>query len=236
MAKASAGPKFSRRDERDLLRSASDALPLDFPNPERIGCPEARTLEAVAARHLEIANIDDVVDHIATCSPCYAIYTLYRKKYCSRKNRNRSITAAVVFGALIGTWFLAHPIQPGRKTSTTPMSQVAPSIAVLDFRNRTFERSDKPQTTGSITTPHLPPSLLSLKILLPLGTEDGQYSLQFRDAAGGIEAQTTGAARWDGAKETLAARIDLRAVKPGLYTLAVRKGTSSWREYSVFLD
>jgi hypothetical protein len=73
-------------------------------------------------------------------------------------------------------------------------------------------------------------------MLLPLGTEDGQYSLQFRNSAGEITAQTTGTAKFDGTTETLSARIDLRKVEPGQYTLEIRQGTSSWRRYSVFVD
>ena len=60
--------------------------------------------------------------------------------------------------------------------------------------------------------------------------------LQFRNNAGGIAAQSTGTAKWDGTTETLSARIDLRTIEPGQYTLAVRKGASSWRQYSVFVD
>ena len=236
MARTMAKPKFARSSESELLRSATDAVPLDFPNPERIGCPESSTLDAIAGRHLSVPNIDDVVDHIATCSPCFVIYSLYRKKYCSRNNRNRSITAAAVLAALIATWYFGHPFLsvPGR--NTTQISEVAPSAAVLDFHDRTLERSDQVQTPGPTQTPHLRRSLLNLQIRLPLGTEDGQYALQFRNAAGAITAQTTGTAKWDGTIETLSARIDLRTVEPGPYTLAVRKGASSWHHYSVFVD
>jgi hypothetical protein len=77
---------------------------------------------------------------------------------------------------------------------------------------------------------------LNLQVRLPLGTEDGLYSLQFRDSSGAVEAETTGKAGWDGSAETLPARIDLRTIDPGPYKLAVRKGASSWRQYSLFID
>jgi hypothetical protein len=236
MARATARPKFARSNEKDLLRSATDALPLDFPNPERIGCPEANTLDAIAGRHLSVPDIDDVVDHIATCSPCFAIYTLYRKRYCARNIRNRSIMAATAVAALIATWSFVHPFlsRPGR--DTTQIVGVAPPTVVLDFHNRTLERSDQAQSPGPTETPHLRRSVLNLQIRLPLGTEDGQYLVQFRNSAGGVTSQATGTAKWDGATETLSARIDLRTVEPGQYTLAVRKDASSWRQYSVFVD
>jgi len=46
----------------------------------------------------------------------------------------------------------------------------------------------------------------------------------------------TGTAAWDGAAETLAVAVDLRNLPPGDYVLAIRSGTSAWREYAVVLD
>ena len=71
---------------------------------------------------------------------------------------------------------------------------------------------------------------------LPLGTEDGQYSLQFRNSAGGIANQTTGTAKWEGGDRDLIRPDRSANNEPGQYTLAVRKGASSPRRYSVFVD
>ena len=79
-------------------------------------------------------------------------------------------------------------------------------------------------------------SLVNIQILLPLGTEDGQYTLQFSDRGGEITVKTTGTAIFDGTNETLAARVDLRTIESGQYTLAIRRGTSSWHQYSVIVD
>ena len=236
MANPPTQPKFDRRDEIDLLTAARETLPSDFPNPERINCPEASTLEAVAARRLSAPDIDDLIDHIATCSPCFTAYNEYRNAYCSRRNRRRYGALAVFLAVVIVAGYF------GRKTfwptprSPEQIAEVAPLTAVLDFHNRTSERSAETSSQGPEDTPHLRGTLLNVQIRLPLGSEDGQYSLQFRDSAGGTRAQTTGTAKFDGTNETLSARIDLRTVEPGRYTLAIRQGTSSWRQYSVFVD
>jgi hypothetical protein len=236
MAKEMATPKFERRNEKDLLRSATDALPSDFPNPGRVGCPEGSALEAIAGRRLSFPDIDDIVDHIATCSPCFIAYNGYRKKYCSRNNRSRSIAGVALLAALLATWYFAHPFLAPSKRTPPQLSEVSPPTAILDFHDRTSERSDQAPAPRPIETPHLRRSLLNLQIRLPLGTEDGEYALQFRNSVGGITVQATGTVKWDGATETLSARVDLRTIAPGQYTLAVRKGISRWRQYSVFVD
>jgi hypothetical protein len=236
MAKMPTGPRFARRNETDLLRVATEALPSDFPNPERLSCPEASTLQAIAGRRLSVPDVDDVVDHIATCSPCFTAYSAYRREHRSRSYRRRSAAAVIVLTVLISSWYLGRKALSPTQRSPQQISEVTPLSAVLDFRNSTAERSDQTPLPRPQEAPHLRRSLLNLQIQLPLGTEDGTYAVQFRSKAGEIAVQSTGMAKWDGTTETLYARIDLRTVVPGQYTLAVRKGASSWRQYSIFVD
>jgi hypothetical protein len=236
MAKERARPRFVRRNEKDLIAVAKDALASDFPNPERIGCPEAKILDAVAGRRLTFSEVNDVVDHIATCSPCFDVYTGYRKKYCSRYNWKRSIAVVALFASVAASWYLGRQILPQAGRRPSQVAEVAPLTVVLDFHDRTAERSGQVQPSGPIAIPHLRRSLLNLQIRLPIGLEDGQYSIEFRGGDGQTAVQTTGTATWDGSAETLIARIDLRSVHPGQYTVAVRRGASSWRQYSIFVD
>ena len=236
MAKNLARPKFEPRDETDLLKAATEALPAVFPNPERLSCPEATTLEAIAGRCLSFPDIDNLLDHIATCSPCFAAYTVYRAEYCSRCTRRRCVAVVAVLTVVIAAGYFGRRLLSPTHRSPEQISEVNPLTAVLDFHNRTSERSAHAPVSEPQVTPHLRRSLLNVQILLPLGTEDGQYSVQFRSNAGGIASESTGIAKWDGTNETLSVRIDLRKVEPGQYTLALRNGTSSWRQYSVFVD
>lgn len=236
MAEERTRPKFSRRNEKELLAVATDSLASDFPNPERIGCPEVSVLDAVAGRRLALPEVNDVVDHIATCSPCFDAYTAYRKKYRARYNWKSSITGVALLAALAATWYLGRTFLPRAPKPPAQIAEVTPLKAVLDFHDRTAERSDQVPPSGGIAIPHLRRSLLNLQILLPIGMEDGEYSIEFRRSEGQTAVQTTGTAKWDGSAETLITRIDLRTIQPGQYTLAVRKDTSSWRQYSIFVD
>jgi hypothetical protein len=108
--------------------------------------------------------------------------------------------------------------------------------AVLDFRNRTVERSDRKKSPNQPSAPHLRRALLDLSIKLPIGVEDGPYSVQFRTQVGQSVVNATGKAAWDGEAETLATEVDLRNLPPAEYILAIRSGTSAWRVYPVVLD
>ena len=78
--------------------------------------------------------------------------------------------------------------------------------------------------------------MLDLSIRLPIGMDDGLYSVQFRSQVGQFVVDTTGTAALDGDAETLTTTVDLRNLAPGEYTLAIRSGTSAWRVYPVVLD
>jgi hypothetical protein len=236
MAKNLARTKFEPKDETDLLKAATEALPAVFPNPERLSCPEPITLEAIAGRHMSVPGIDSVLDHIATCSPCFTAYTIYRAEYCSRRNRKRYVAVVAVLTVLVAAGYFGRRVLSPTQRRPEQIAEVAPLTAVLDFHNRTSERSVQAPVSEPELTPHLRRALFDVQILLPLGTEDGQYSVQLRYNADGIATQSTGIAKWDGTTETLSTRIDLRRVEPGQYTLAVRNGTSSWRLYSIFVD
>ena len=77
--------------------------------------------------------------------------------------------------------------------------------------------------------------MLKLTIKLPIGTEDGAYSVQFFTGNDQPFAKATGNAVWDGSAETLISMIDLRKLAPGEYTLAIRNARWS-STYRVLLD
>ena len=126
MARKPTEPKFGRRNETELLRVATEALPSDFPNPERLNCPEASTLQAIAGRRLSLPEVDDVVDHIATCSPCFTAYSAYRKEHRSRSYRRRSAAAVIVLTVVISSWYLGRKALSPTQRSPQQISEVTP--------------------------------------------------------------------------------------------------------------
>lgn len=222
----------ARRDERRLLRIAAQSVEADFPNPERLGCPGSDSLKAIARRRISLSQADDVVDHIATCAPCFDEYANHR-----RRHRLRVVgIPALAFAAILMVVFVVWRFAPAHQL-LPEVAKVSVLKATLDFRNRTVERSDRPQSPNTTEVPHLRRAVLDITIKLPIGTEDGPYSVQFRTRIDQPVVNTTGTVTWDGSAETLTGRVDLRSLAPGEYTLGIRRnGSSSWRIYSVILD
>jgi len=224
----------SRRTEKRLVKMASEALRGDCPNPERIGCPSPTAIEAVVRRRLASPDFDNVVDHIATCAPCFEEYNRLRQRY---RLRNAS---AVVLGcaALLVLAFLWKygPAKQPHPQEFVAKDAFAPALAAtLDYRNWTVERSEQSRSRP-VETPHLTRARLNLTIKLPIGTEDALYTVQFRSNNGETVVEAVGSATWDGTAETLKIRTDLRNVPAGTYTLAIRSANSSLRLYSVVLE
>jgi hypothetical protein len=234
MNEQGAANQFTRREEKKLLELASEYVRSGFPNPERLGCPGSEALKSIAGRHLKFPEAEDIVDHIATCSPCFVEYKANRRR--SRRRLVGGTALCCVLGLLLSglIWRFATLARPQNET----IAQRPPTAlkAVLDFRNRTTERSDRKQPPNEAFAPHLRRAQLDLIIDLPVGVEDGLYSVQFRNQAGQSVVNAAGTAAWNGAAETLAVAVDLRNLPPGDYVLAIRSGTSSWREYVVILD
>jgi len=83
----------ARRREKALLEIATQAALDDYPNPNRIGCPDRSTLRTLALHRKRIPLDDPVIDHVAECSECF--------RECRTYRRRRAWLCAGVAGALI---------------------------------------------------------------------------------------------------------------------------------------
>jgi len=222
------------RQEKRFLREARAAIRAQFPNPQRSGCPKPNTIRDLALRRIPLVETGDLVDHVATCAPCFDTYRRYRRN--RRLAQVGAPTLLAVLAVLALVWWWPHRLS--RNHSQPHLAVVSPPAilkATVDYREFSPTRSGE-GTIGSKPTPHLHTALLDLAILLPLGTDDGAYAIEFRTAAGNAVAQATGTATWDGRAEVLAARVDLRNLVEGEYTIALREADGSWRIYPLILE
>jgi hypothetical protein len=70
----------------DLL---ARGLSREFPNPQRVGCPDSTILRGIAFRKLRLADVEQWMDHLGTCTPCYRDFTAFRKEAASQRRRHK---------------------------------------------------------------------------------------------------------------------------------------------------
>jgi hypothetical protein len=224
----------ARRVERRLIKIAGAALRENSANPERIGCPGPGAVEAVVRRRLKFPGLVDVVDHIATCAACFEQYNRQRQR---RRIRNAGTAMLGCVALLVLGLFWKHgpAKQPYTKESVAKEAPAPVLTATLDYRNWTTERSGQ---SGPPPTepPHLTRARLDLTIMLPIGTEDGSFKVQFRTNNNRSVSEATGTGTWDGTAEALKIRADLRGVPAGRYTVAIQSPNSSVRLYPLVLE
>jgi len=229
-------PRVRRRDERLLIRLAVQAIHSDFLNPDRLGCLGRDTLEAIVKRGLSIPEVDDAIDHIATCAPCFDEYTNCRRRQRHRFAGRVAVACIAGLGLTLAVWWRVSPARFPVRGPLAVRSANPTFTATLDFRNRTVERSGHSNLPEGVEMPHLRRALLAITVKLPIGTEDGGYSVQIRDGQDRTVVDAAGTAKWDGSTEVLITTLNLGRLRAGDYVLAIAKNGSSWRKYPVRLE
>jgi len=189
----------------------------------------------VVLRKLSHPNFDDIVDHIAMCAPCLEECNRRRRRYRFQRHCRRvaGVAALLLLGLLLWRNYPSrHQLPKEQVAKQTLMPLVA---AALDYSAWTAERSASrlPQNPEA---PRLARERLALTLLLPIGTEDGSYSVQILSASGEIVAHATGIATWTGGAEKLNINLDLTALSAGAYTIAIRPADGSPRTYPLMLE
>jgi hypothetical protein len=224
----------ARDTERRLVKLATDAVLKDSTNPERVGCPDPEALDAVLRRRHSFPGFDNIVDHIATCAPCFKEYG--RQQSRRRFRRNGALVLTCAAAILVGLYW-TRPISEEPRSQATVARETPPNptLATADYTAWSAVRSGSPRAQSG-TAPKLPPARLDLTIRLPIGTEDGVYTVEFGSGRDEPIARATGKAVWDGTAEVLKVIIDLHRVPPGIYALTIRSSDSSVRSYPVVME
>src|ERR1700680_962571 len=108
----------------------------DFPNPERVGCPDAETLAGMSRRIIQMTQ--DQLHHITHCSPCFQTFLAIRQEMRQRRVVRIRIAAAAFAAAIV----LGGVIyRTGVVRSPPPVQIASPTApATLDFRPLTENR------------------------------------------------------------------------------------------------
>ena len=219
------GQGYFERDEKRILNALGRGLLNEFPNPERAGCPGRDVLKRIASHEMPLTEAEKWLDHLGSCSPCYADFNRFQE---ARESRRREMALAVAAGILLAVavtgWALLH------KRSENLTAQTA----VLDLRRRSIAR-------GAESNPSEPPLEISrnvsrLKIYLPIGSAEGDYDIRIVTPEERTLWAAEGKARKQEGFTSLTVDIKLSSASPGLYVLQLQKSGSEWTSYPLRVE
>jgi hypothetical protein len=204
-----------------MLDLLSRGLSQDFPNPQRVGCPDSAMLKGIALHKVPLAEADPWLDHFSSCSPCFQEFTQFRKQAVDGRRRAQLwLAAAAVLLFAVAGWLWVH---------SRPSVQTAATV-VLDLRERSVSRGENSADTKQLAL-EIPRTAKHLVIDLPIGSKEGNYDLALLNEAGNELSRATGIARLEDHIVILRADIDIRNLSPGLYFLGLRQSGREWSRY-----
>jgi hypothetical protein len=263
MIRATAHHNFARRKGRPSLNPdlMKDFLLETFPNPERKGCPDDKTLEALAEDRLPAEHPARL--HVGSCSECYAEYRHYRldweesKATASTRNsdalsgtvevtpsssarvpktsRLRAVPLALAASLIVmcsGGYLAIKHYHAANAPGTQVASSQPVSAAVDLFNSGTLRGAD--DDTTPLQEVSLPAAIVHLSVLLPRFSDAGSYKVAVSTDKIGSQIVASGmgnAVEEAGDKVTLNVTLDLRGARPGAYFLATVRGTDNGTYY-----
>src|SRR5271157_5047507 len=209
------------KEEKRVLDLLARGLSREFPNPQRVGCPDSAVLRGIAFRKLRLSEVDRWLEHLSSCSPCYQEFTELRKEATSQRRRTQAwlAVAAVIILAVAG-WLWVRTQHSVRPTET----------AVLDLRGFSVGRGQNPTQTDQRPL-EIQRSAKHLILDLPIGSKEGTYDIAILSESGAHILGATGTAQLQDHIVSLRADVDVGGVPPGLYLLALRQPGLEWTRY-----
>jgi hypothetical protein len=216
---------YSVDEEKRILDVLARGLSREFPNPERVGCPDSSILRGIASHKLPLSEAAPWFDHLSACSPCFQDFNKFRREAAGQRRRIQVwLAAAAVLLFVVGGWLVLRT-RPSAQTTDT---------AVLDLRERSVARGGNPSETGQAPL-QIPRSAKHLVLDLPIGSKEGPYDVGLLTETGDQILRATGTAQLHDHVTGLRVDVDVRSVPPGAYFLGVRQPGLEWSRYPIRL-
>lgn len=214
--------------EAEFLGAAREYIKAGYPNPDRKGCPARKRLTILARRTQTPLN--EELDHIATCSPCFVEYHAIRNAWKRRRallvrTAVAAAATAAVFSAIL--FFRHHPTTvahlPATPVEIAKGTREKRTIDLRPYEKVRGESQSAPQPSGIPL--RFERSNLDLTIQLPIGSEEGRYAFDLFNSNGVLQFEVLGDAIIKDYITTAQVVFDLRNLMPGRFTLTIRRTT-----------
>ena len=198
-------------------------LSREFPNPERVGCPDSSILRGIASHKLPLSQAAPWFDHLSACSPCFQDFNRFRREATGQRRRIQVWLAAAAvllfaFGGLL--WVRSRP------------SGQTAAVVVLDLRGRAAARGE---STSETSQPSLgvPRNARNLNLELPIGSNEGAYDVALINPNGAELFRTSATAKLEDHIVVLRADVNLAGISPGSYFLGLRQPGLEWMRFPI---
>jgi hypothetical protein len=225
-------PENDAPDVTEAVDALASRIAKEFPNPERHGCPPSATLRDIAYRKTPISEGKIWSEHICTCGPCSE--ELSKLTAAAERERARAkggfprravlrlSWAAGIVLVVVAFWVIFK-------------GAPWPTTATLDLRDRVPLRDLGPQPTQPPLELRRSVSRANLYLEPPDG--EGLYEVRIVGESQSRSVSASGIAKleqtfWGKEKVcVLGITVDLKSLKPGMYSLQIRGPRGEWVTY-----
>ncbi len=198
-------------------------LSREFPNPERVGCPDSSILRGIASHKLPLSQAAPWFDHLSACSPCFQDFNKFRREAAGQRRRIQVWLAAAAvllfaFGGLL--WVRSRP------------SGQTAAVVVLDLRGRATARGESTPETSQPSL-EVPRNARNLNLELPIGSNEGAYDVALINPNGAELFRTSAAAKLEDHIVVLRVDVNLAGISPGSYFLGLRQPGVEWMRFPI---
>ncbi len=211
--------QLGKSDQR-LLARLEQSVSLDFPNPERVGCPDSSVLRDLALRKLRLAEVEPWLSHLSACSPCFQEFSYLRKQAAHGRRRTYAMVsiAAVLLFAVAG-WLWMKTVHPNRSMDTE----------ILDLRELIVAvDQDVERAEGHPLQLHRGTRHLTLQLPAAIHREEQALEVALLRETGDAVLTSHGATHLEGELAVLTVDLDVGSVQPGRYYLGLRHPGANW--------
>lgn len=248
---------LSRDAEERLLAAGRKVFGSAYPDPERSGGFDSAALKEAARRSLREPLPAELLDALTWSSETFADYERYlREARFERKMRYVGVAAAAVLALGAALWWslgapglapdgppiivedesAPRPAPAPEVMPDSPRQEPAPQpafeVASLDLRGRSPVRGGTVPEADDL--PVVPASRVELTVILPIGSEEGEYEVSVLPSPEEAPIVMTQAqAGLANQNVTLEVSLDLSNVEPDRYYWGLRRGEFPWAFYGI---
>jgi hypothetical protein len=179
----------------------------------------------MAFRKLGVDQVNDWIEHLGTCSPCFREYTeLRRQVVWRRRAAYLSIAAAIIVVLSLGWWRW----RSGSQTVITAHNHI-----VADIRSPLVLRGDRGPGKGPLV---FQKGFDDVTFYFPEGSRAGTYEVAILGQEFGEPlTRASGTATIESRMTTMKVTLDLSRIAPGYYLVGIRPLGTDWSYYPVIV-